>query len=164
MMALLSFTLDTNCVIDLEENRPAAPAVRRLERAHATGLADVAVVAIMASETQRPEGYLEDFEGFKDRLARLGLAHLRLLPTIGYWNITFWGWFLWSDAGMQVLERDIHQILFPRYEFLWEDYCSSKGLDPAMSPIAFPLGRKWRNRKCDVLGYGAICITVVTSL
>jgi hypothetical protein len=148
---LLYFTLDTNCVIDLDENRPAAPTIRRLSEAHATGNADVAVVAIMASEKQSAREYIEDFQHFEHRLGKLGISHLRLLLPIFYFDITFWGHSLWADAGMQALERNIHQVLFPRVEFLWQDYCRSRKLDPAMSSAASPLGHKWRNAKCDVL-------------
>jgi uncharacterized protein YbjT (DUF2867 family) len=98
--SLLSFTLDTNCVISLDENRPTAPAIKRLAEAHATSKADVAVVAIMASEKQRPKGYIEDFQVFEHRLQRLGIAYLGLLLPISYFDVTFWGRCLWSDANM----------------------------------------------------------------
>jgi hypothetical protein len=152
-IAMLSFTLDTNCVIDLDENRPAAPAIKRLAVAHATGSADVAVVAIMASEKQRAGDYIEDFQVFQHRLEKLSISHLGLLLPIFYWDITFWDWSLWSDANMQALERHIHKVLFPRVEFLWPDYCRTQKpkLDPATSPAASPAGHTWRNAKCDVL-------------
>jgi hypothetical protein len=149
--SLLSFTLDTNCVISLDKDCPEASAIRRLAEAHATGKADVAVVAIMASEKQRPNGYIEDFQVFEQRLQRLSIAHLRLLLPICYFDITFWGQSLWSDTSTQDLERKIHQALFPYVKFFWQDYCRYHKLDPAMSPTATSLGQKWRNRKCDVL-------------
>ena len=149
--SLLSFTLDTNCVISLDEDRPAAPAIRRLAEAHASGKADVAVGAIMASEKQRPKGYIEDFQVFEQRLQRLSIAHLRLLLPIGYFGVTFWDQGLWSDANMQALERDIRQILVPKCRIHLADYCQSNQLDPARSSTASPLGNKWRNAKCDVL-------------
>jgi hypothetical protein len=147
----VSFTLDTNCVIDLDENRPAAPAITRLAEAHATGNADVAVLAIMASEKQRAGGYIEDFQVFQDRLEGLSISHLGLLLPIFYWDIAFYGRCLWSDSGMQALERNIHEVLFPNVEFLWPDYCQSQKLDPATSRPASPAGHTWRNAKCDVL-------------
>jgi hypothetical protein len=147
---MLAFTLDTNCVIALDENRSAAPAIRRLAEAHATGNANVAVVAIMASEKQRAGGYIESFEVFERRLETLGISHLGLSLPMFYWDITFWGRHFWSDCGMQALERQIHRVLFPRVEFIWQDYCRSHGLDPATSPAASPPGHPWRNAKCDV--------------
>ena len=41
---LQTFTLDTNCIIDVAKKRPAAPAVQALADAHTAGRADVAVV------------------------------------------------------------------------------------------------------------------------
>ena len=52
-----TFTLDTNCVIDVAEKRPAAKAVQALADAHAAGKADVAVIAITASEKKQDEHY-----------------------------------------------------------------------------------------------------------
>ncbi|UXN73192.1 hypothetical protein N8D56_19795 [Devosia sp. A8/3-2] len=40
---MLTFTLDTNCIIDLEEGRPQAASVRALADAHAMGAAEVAL-------------------------------------------------------------------------------------------------------------------------
>jgi hypothetical protein len=51
-----TFTLDTNCIIDVAKKRPAARAVQALAEAHTAGRADVAVIAITASEKQ-PEGH-----------------------------------------------------------------------------------------------------------
>ena len=73
---LLRFTLDTNCLIDLDEGRPNAPYVRQPVDAHPNG-AHVAYVAISASEKQQGgRGQLKLFEEFHDRLKRLGVAHL----------------------------------------------------------------------------------------
>ena len=59
---------------------------------------------------------------------------------------SFWDWSLWSDSESQALEQQIHAILFPNIEFVWQDYCRANGLDPVRS---LPPG-KWRNCKCDV--------------
>jgi hypothetical protein len=141
-----SFTLDTNCLIAVDEGRPEAEAVRALADAHAAGTAAVAVVAISASERQPGGGYIQNFGEFRARLAELGLAHLDILRPIMYWGFTFWDYSLWSDAAVQALEKRIHEILFPNVEFLWEDYCRAAGLDPASTPAG-----RWRNCKCDVL-------------
>jgi hypothetical protein len=141
-----SFTLDTNCLIAIDEGRPEATAIRSLADAHAVGKAAVAVVAISASERQTGGRYIADFAEFRARMAALELAHLDILPPIMYWDITFWDYSLWSDAAMQALERQVHETLFPNVEFLWQDYCRANGLDPASTPTG-----RWRNRKCDVL-------------
>ena len=142
----LTFTLDTNCLIDIEESRPAAAAVRKLADAHATGTADVAVVAMSASERQKNGQHLGSFTEFQARLATLSLAHLSVVLPMMYLDISFWDHCLWVDNAMIGLERQIYAILFPKMQFLWEDYCRDSGIDP---PPNAPTG-KWRNCKCDV--------------
>lgn len=106
----------------------------------------MAVVAISASERQVNNRRLENFSEFQDRLNALGLGHLELLRPMLYFDVTFWDFSLWSDKGMQAMERSIHEILFPNIPFLWADYCAAKGLDPT----TVVLDRKWKNAKCDV--------------
>ena len=141
-----TFTLDTNCLIDVEENRPAAAAIRALATAHAGGAADVAVIAMSASENPKPGQRIHNFSEFQDRLAILGLAHLSIVLPMMYFDISFWDRCLWTDEVMADLERQIHAILFPNVQFLWQDYCRDNGIDP---PPNSSVG-KWRNCKCDV--------------
>jgi hypothetical protein len=56
-----TFTLDTNCLIDIEEHRPQSTAVRVLADAHAASRAHVAVVAMSASEKQQDGSYVHNF-------------------------------------------------------------------------------------------------------
>jgi hypothetical protein len=144
---LRTFTLDTNCLIDVEENRPAASKIRALADTHTAGRADIAVIAMSASENPKPGQHrIQDFSEFKARLAALSLAHLNIILPMMYWDISFWGHGLWCDAAMVDLERQIHSVLFPKEQFLWQDYCRDKGINP---PPNIPCGR-WRNHKCDV--------------
>ena len=123
-----SFTLDTNCLIAIDEARPEAAAVRGLADAHAAGKADVAAVAISASEKQSGGGSIENFVEFRRRMEALGLAHLDGLAPMAYHDVTFMDWSLWSDNSMQELERKIHEALFPNVEFIWQDYCRANNL------------------------------------
>jgi hypothetical protein len=143
---LRTFTLDTNCLIDIDENRPAAREIRALADAHAAGAAEVAVIAISASENPRPGQSIRDFSEFKSRLVTLGLAHLKIVMPMMYWDVSFWNHGLWADDAMVDLERQLHSILFPNEEFTWEDYCRANSACP---PPNSPSG-KWRNHKCDV--------------
>ena len=143
---MTDFTLDTNCLLAIDESRAEAADIRALASAHDTGQAGVAVVAISASENQQGGGAIEDFDDFRARLSALGLGHLEILPALNYWDITFWGRSLWASAEGADLDRSIHALLFPNVEFTWQDYCGAHGLNPT----ARPSGR-WRNCKCDVL-------------
>src|SRR2546428_12019226 len=77
------FTIDTNCIIDLERDTAFAPPLRELIAAHRRGEAEVAVPAVAASEVQRDGQYLENFGQFEERLAQAGLDGLRLIHPIG---------------------------------------------------------------------------------
>ncbi len=144
---MFTFTLDTNCIIAIDEGRAEATAVHALATAHASGGAKVAIVAITASEKQRGGHQLENFLEFQERLVTLKLAHLELLPSIFYFDITFWDCSIPADAAMEALERKIHEVLFPNIEFLWQDYCKVGGFMPS----EYKSDHKWLNAKCDVL-------------
>ena len=146
---MISFTLDTNCLLAVDESRPEATYVLRLADAHAAGNASVGLVAISASERQKSGKNLESFDEFKNRVATHGLGHLDLLKPMVYWDVTFWDYSLWSDETMRQLEKQIHEILFPNIEFSWADYSAIRGLD--INSIA--QDKKWRNAKCDVQAY-----------
>ncbi|NOU00943.1 MAG: hypothetical protein HOO95_05135 [Gallionella sp.] len=143
---MLKFTLDTNCVIDLEEDRAYAQDIRRLVRANEQGLISLAIPAIVASENQKNGKLLENFKQFQDRLALLGLSSVEILRPILYFDMAYWDWCLWAGDEMIGLEKSIHQVIFPEREFLYKDYCVANGIASSI-----PLDTKWRNAKCDVL-------------
>ena len=120
-------------------------AVRGLADAHAASKADVAAVAISASEKLSGGGSIENFVEFSRRMEALGLAHVDALPPMAYHDVTFMDWSLWSDDSMQELERKIHEALFPNVEFIWQDYCRANNLAETSTPTG-----RWRNCKCDV--------------
>lgn len=154
---MLTISLDTNCIIALDEAQadPAshraneAKAVRALVNAHDAEVINVGIVAISASERQKDNKNLESFSTFQQRLASLKLAHLELLHPMAYFDVTFWDASLWANDVMQTFERSIHEILFPDIPFLWLDYCITNGLDPKLETP----DRKWRNAKCDVQAF-----------
>lgn len=146
---VLSFTLDTNCLIAVDASRPEASFIKELVRAHQNGCASVGLVAISASERQQNLGYLDNFCSFKDRVETLGLGCLELLEPMTYWNVTYADFGLYSDDAMELLERKIHEILFPNIPFRWIDFCSKFGIDPNSEQMH----PKWRNAKCDVQAF-----------
>jgi hypothetical protein len=62
-----------------------------------------------------------------------------------YLDICFFDHAYWGSDKMEKLGREIHSILFPGIEFLWQDYCSVRGLPDDT------IDHKWRNAKCDTL-------------
>ena len=70
----MRFTLDTNCIIDLEEGSGEASALLRIVEAHSAGRIIVQVAGISASEGQPGGGYAPTFTPFRDKLQATGLA------------------------------------------------------------------------------------------
>ncbi|SRR5712692_1274046 len=143
----MNLTFDTNCIITLEENRPAAPDLKTLISLHNSQAINVRVIGISASERKTDHTYASTFTEFQQKIAAVGLGHMEILQPIAYWAITFFDWSIWADDRMIDLERAIHNVLFPQDDFNYLDLCNKRGIDPNSSKI----DRKWRNRKCDVL-------------
>jgi hypothetical protein len=118
--------------------------VRKLVDAHPH--ADVAYVAISASEKQQGGGQLEFFDQFTARLTRLGLGHLRELAPMMYFDVGYWDHAYLVDQAMMDLEAKIHDVLFPGLELEWPAFAAERGLDAGSTAF----GSKWHNAKCDV--------------
>jgi hypothetical protein len=131
-----SFTLDTNCVIAVEAEEPEAGSIRSLVAAHLAHTADVAVVAISASERQRGGSRISNFQEFRSRLDRLGLGALAIVRPLCYFDVTFFDYCLFAGDAEVRLERAIHETLFPGIPF-----DSTPNSPPSQS---------WLNAKCDV--------------
>jgi hypothetical protein len=141
-----TFTLDSKCIISIDEGGADASFVRRLVDAHAAGKAQVAVVALSVADKHQIGSYLDYLDAFRDRLAALDLARLEILRPMAYFDISFPGWSIEADEAMATLEKQIHDILFPQSEFIWQDFADANDLDPdSLSPYG-----DWRRRKCAV--------------
>lgn len=76
----MKFTLDWNCVIEVEEQRAQAASVKALVEAHRQKKIDVALLAASASENTRSRTFPGNAHLFMDRLAKLGWQDLPLVP------------------------------------------------------------------------------------
>jgi hypothetical protein len=142
----MNVTLDTNCIIDLEESRAPAAALLNLIAMHEQGVIFLRVAGISASERQSDGRYAPNFGLFRQKLASVGLGGAEILKPIGYWDVTYYEWCLWTNDKLVELERQIHSILFPNVEFAYTDYCAARVIMDTNH-----VDRKWRNAKCDVL-------------
>jgi len=140
-------TLDTNCLIDLEQGTPNGVFIRGLMADHASGKIRLRVPAIAASEIQPGGGTLQSFNAFKARIHRAGLRGAILLEPPMYLDMCYIGFFIIGGQADVDLESRIHNVLHPAIEFDYVDYCAARGL----TPDAAPADRRWRNAKCDVL-------------
>ncbi|QPI25900.1 hypothetical protein I0J99_01300 [Sinorhizobium meliloti] len=142
-----SFTLDTNCLIDLAEDRPAAVHIHALLAAAREGKAGLALVASSASERQLSGTFLQNVAAFNERRDGLGLGDLPLLPSIAKWNVSFFGHGLYGWAEGSAREQVIYSTLFPTSPYGWADYAASKGVD--VSDNGSPPYNRWRNQMLD---------------
>ncbi|MFC1437393.1 hypothetical protein ABUW04_03915 [Streptacidiphilus sp. N1-10] len=144
---MLSFTLDTNCIIAVEEPRPATEAVLELVARQRTGTAVVRLVATTAAENQRDGTVLDNFARFQERLRGLNLEDLEILAPVAVCDLTYLDWCVFAHDEAEAEARQLHDVLFPTM--------------PYDHPEAVPEGlaederlraeRKWRNRQLDVL-------------
>jgi len=67
-------TFDTNCIIDLEEQRPDYKYLTQIIDAWRNGEIELAVVAISASENQRQGRINKTYQHFLEKLAAVGLT------------------------------------------------------------------------------------------
>lgn len=143
-MTVLRFTLDMNCLIDIDENRPSARYVRKIVDANGVDGIEVAVLAIGASERQQDHNYLQTSADYFSRLSRLGVGHLRVLLPMAIFDMTFLDGCLWADETMIAQEIRLHEVLFPDIAHSYQVHCKDRGIE------AMPIDRAWRNAKCDV--------------
>ncbi len=132
----MNVTLDTNCIIALEENRPEAPFIRQLISFHEAKKINLRVVAISASERKRDGTYAANFSEFKRKIAAVGLGHVEILRPIAYLGMAFVDWCYPGGGEATVLDRKIHEALFPDIEFDYREYCKRLGIDPTNDVIA----------------------------
>lgn len=142
---MLNVTLDTNCLIDIEEDRENAIYLKQLIKWHRDKI-NLRVVGISASERQPNGRIAKTIEGFKQKLSKISLDNIEILKPMQYSLIGFWGWCIYTSNKMIEDERKIHNILFPDIEFTYKDYCLNKNIEPLETKIAW----KWLNAKCDV--------------
>jgi len=143
---VLRFTLDHNCIVDLDEGRePRAGCLRRLLARHEAGDLVVRLVATSASERQRSGPYLENFGQFRARLAALGLGHLELLAPVAVVDVSYADWCVVAGEDDIAFMRQIHDVLFPGHCFELQDALARAGGQPPEV-----IERRWRNRELDV--------------
>lgn len=141
-------TIDNMCIIDLEKHRKNAPHIEELIQMHCEKEICLRVVAASASELkQDKKTHPAHFDEFKKRLTSASLGDVKILPTLFYWGVSFWGYHLWGGGWLSKLDEEIHEILFGEGETEYSDFCRKYGYDKK----AKEEWNEWVRRKCDVL-------------
>lgn len=142
-----TFTFDTNCLIDLDENRDAARYIWQLIELHRKKELAVAFVSVSASERQKGDYFLPSYTDFLDRLKVVGVEDVPQIPGLAYFDISYWDQALWASEECEELERKIHEVLFPYMPFRLEEYATS--LSTYADDLSNKQHFKWRNAWCD---------------
>jgi len=152
---MISFTLDTNCIIDVDEDRRHADAVKCLLGASRNGYANVALVASSASERQQSKIhlFLSNFQEFDRRRKMLGFGDLEILLPLARYGISFWNNALWSDEELEAREREIFDTLFPKSNYVWADYAGAAEIDKRDNSSG--KYNRWRNQILDSQAFWA---------
>jgi len=146
----MRLTLDHNCLIDLEENRPSAPALRELIELHRAARIQVFVGSISASENLPGKVAPDSYAQFKERLDRLGINELPHLLPVSRVGLSFvLDACVWADETVALADQ-IKAIVHPNVEPRFADYLTAQGL-----PADADLTPKWRNLLCDIEGMAA---------
>ncbi|MBJ7595985.1 MAG: hypothetical protein JF886_14225 [Candidatus Dormibacteraeota bacterium] len=104
-MAPISFTLDHNCLIALEQEERYSVAVRSLVSLHDGAGVVVRVVAVGASERLPGKHLAGNYSQFQSRLDALGIAHLPVLNPPVVLDVSFYDHAYLADDD----EGDPHQ-------------------------------------------------------
>lgn len=155
--SLKKFTLDTNCMLAVDDERETAIHIKKVLQAHKLGLIELAIVAAAASERQQGNIYLEQYEMFEERRRTLGFGDAEVLQVIGRHDVSYWGHCLGSTDEWESRENQIYKVLFPNSEIELKDFVSARGLDPdetTSEEYQKAYGR-WRNNILDAQAYWA---------
>lgn len=131
-------TLDTNCLIDIEEKRPRSKYTNKIVSLWKSGEINLAVVAATASEKLIDGKEITDFSEFKNLLEMVGLADVEILKPPAYFGLSFWGWAVMGGGEVTELDHEIHDIICPDEPYVGSDVDDDEIQD-------------WRNSKIDVL-------------
>ncbi len=148
----MKLTLDWNCIIEVEENRPQANHVNELISFHRMGRFEVALLAASASENNKSKRFPGNASAFKDRVAALGWQDLPLVPMPGVFGLSYWDFCYCVEDGEE-FERDrdaIWQTIAPSVPREPVDHLA-EGQKVTDETIQSEELAKWRNIWCDVI-------------
>ncbi len=148
--SLLSFTFDTNCLIDLELDREDAPSILDLIKGHREKRCHAAFVAVSASERQIDDYFLNSFRDFEARLAKLNLDDIPHILGMAYNDISFIDHALIPGGDMIAREMEFHEALFPNISFTSPRNRSTKStISDEEDRASEREWKRWRNAWCD---------------
>lgn len=148
----MKLTLDWNCVIEVEEDRPQAAFVRDLIDRHWKGQFEVALLAASASENSRSKRFPGNATMFVERVSALGWKDLPLVPMPAVIGLSYWG-FCYYVKDSEKFRRDMDALwraIAPNVPQKPSDHLPP-GMTLSDGTIQSEHLWKWRNTWCDVI-------------
>lgn len=148
----MKFTLDWNCVIEVEEQQAQAASVEALVNAHRRGVAEVALLAASASENTKSRRFPGNALGFTNRVNKLGWHDLPLVPMPGVYGLSYFDFAYFLADGVE-FERQtdaLWSVIAPNVKREPQEHLEAgQALDDgAIQSVSLS---KWRNTWCDVI-------------
>ena len=110
--ALPKLTLDTNCIIAVEEHRPSEKSILSLRRLHDVGIVQLRLVAASASERQVRGQQVQNFNDWAARVSKLGFGGLEILKPIMIYGVGFYGQGVYGGGAASELYDAIGTAIF----------------------------------------------------
>jgi hypothetical protein len=141
-----TLTLDTNCLINLENDSGQVDSIRRLLVLHRENKIRLFINEASAGENLPGKAAPQNFSTFADRLDRLGLDDLPSIAPLARLDVSFFldHSILATDADIE-LEDKIMAILRPSGPKSYADHLADEGL-----AVDSAITAKWRNLYSDV--------------
>ena len=148
----MKLTLDWNCVIEVEEDRPQAKYVTDLVNRHRKGQFEVALLAASASENSKSKRFPSNAKLFQDRVSALGWQDLPLVPIPAIYGLSYWDFcYFVEDAEKFDSDMDaLWAVVAPKVSRKLTDHLPD-GVELTDDTIQSEALSRWRNTWCDVI-------------
>ena len=104
---MLKITLDTNCLFDyFERNKQAT--LERLFQLHKEGKIEIAITTRVKTDTYGKDKNSRIWRKIKDWIREY---HIKVLPCIGRWEISYWDEDIWSGEKELILDKKLKDII-----------------------------------------------------
>lgn len=162
--------LDWNCIISLEEGRPDVVYLRQLQTWHMQGKITLWFPGPSRLENPRDREKLSiGHEEWDTKMRNVGLADIELRYATTRAFLSRDGRYIFDESLEHLIRREIHAILSPSIDYMYNDYCLREGVEPynmhaflnlsevhqAATEKQRRIARKWNNAKCDSLSLHA---------
>jgi len=146
----MKFSLDWNCVIEVEESRPQAQYVLGLVELHKRGEIEVGVFAASASENNSSRRFPGSAATFLRRIEALGRSSLPVIPMPAVWGLSYWDFCYYVDDSFDAEMSNLWKVINPNLSYGIENNLP-EGTELTDELVQSKLLSKWRNCWCDVV-------------